>query len=414
MEGIARRQASERVVGDRIDEVGEATVHFPPVDEMFGWEDIPEERSKYHPSQSAKSLLKNFIALNHPTHLVHSHPTPSFSADQLIQFARAVVLEVSLASYSMLEDLLMKGRVGSGGQSVTLRYTAGNSLFPSVAGSSMSNSVASRSVNSLLTTTETEGTNVVVREGVMEEPCSNRQAEAPLLMGPERKKEPVIDSLKTLQQIKWNETKKKSLLCKWSRGGRLNPLLPRSDDKACYVLTEEMLELVLSAKLFTTGPYGPLKIKYCFFCMLSRRNISIKTRGDCMSWSLTNREIADSGQIRDLERNIALGRSLVGMGRVLYGSKLEADRQLNMELDVPNLDYKRPFYCDVLEKKPFTFTTEESRVRIQINLPMTILKSAGYIWVLEHYWKHVGIATGHSASMACLNWSPAHISVSVL
>ena len=42
---------------------------------------------------------------------------------------------------------------------------------------------------------------------------------------------------------------------------------------------------------------------------------------------------------------------------------------------MPELDFKRPFYYDVLEGKPFTFTTEESRVQIQINLRTTFLKS---------------------------------------
>ena len=31
-------------------------------------------------------------------------------------------------------------------------------------------------------------------------------------------------------------------------------------------------------------------------------------------------------------------------GRVLYGSKLEAEREIYMELDVPDLDFKRPFF----------------------------------------------------------------------
>ena len=53
-------------------------------------------------------------------------------------------------------------------------------------------------------------------------------------------------------------------------------------------------------------------------------------------------------------------------GRVLYGSKLETEREVYMELDLPELSHKRPFYYDVLEGKPFTFTTEEDRVRIQI------------------------------------------------
>ena len=99
-------------------------------------------------------------------------------------------------------------------------------------------------------------------------------------------------------------------------------------------------------------------------------------------------------------------------GRVLYGSRLEAEREVYMELDVPDLDFKRPFYYNVLEGKPFTFTTEESRVRIQINLLMTFLKSGGQLWALEDYWTQVGIATGHSTAIADFNWSLAHISVS--
>ena len=97
---------------------------------------------------------------------------------------------------------------------------------------------------------------------------------------------------------------------------------------------------------------------------------------------------------------------------MLYGSKLEAERDFYMELDVPDWDFKRPFYYGVLEGKPFTFTTEESRVQIPIILLMTFLKSGGQLWALEDYWTQVGIATGHSAAIADFNWSPAHISLS--
>ena len=96
---------------------------------------------------------------------------------------------------------------------------------------------------------------------------------------------------------------------------------------------------------------------------------------------------------------------------MLYGSKLEAEREVYMELDVPDLDFKRLFYYDVLEGKSFPFTSEESRVRIQINLLMTFLKSGGQLWALEDYWTQVGIATGHSAAIADFNWSPAFISL---
>jgi len=106
------------------------------------------------------------------------------------------------------------------------------------------------------------------------------------------------------------------------------------------------------------------------------------------------------------------GNVRVRDGRVLYGSTLEVERQLNMELDLPDLSHKRPFYYDVLEGKPLTFRTEEDVVRIQINLLTIFLKSGGQLWALEDYWNQVGVATGHSASIADFNWSPARISVS--
>ena len=57
----------------------------------------------------------------------------------------------------MMEDLLLKARCGSGGYPVTSRYPSERSPFPSVAGSSMGDSVASRSAYSLPTITETDG-----------------------------------------------------------------------------------------------------------------------------------------------------------------------------------------------------------------------------------------------------------------
>ena len=100
--------------------------------------------------------------------------------------------------------------------------------------------------------------------------------------------------------------------------------------------------------------------------------------------------------------------------RVLYGVKLEKEREQYMELDVPDLCYKRPFYYDVIEGKPFTFTTESTRIRIQIELLLIFLKSGGQLWALDDYWTEVGVLTGHSAATADFNWSPSHISVSMM
>ena len=209
LESIARRQADERIVGTGMDEEREGMVRVPPVDELLGHDFSRKERTKYYPSQSAKSLLKDCFALNPPTCLDPSHPTTSFSADQMIQFARAVGLEVSLASYSMLEDSLLKARRGSGDHFGTARYPAGRSPFPSVAGSTMGDSVASLSVYSMPTIGEDEDANVIARGDVPDEPCSSRQADERLAMGIGSSERPETDSLKTLQQIKSSQKKKK-------------------------------------------------------------------------------------------------------------------------------------------------------------------------------------------------------------
>ena len=74
-------------------------VRVPTVGSSGGLPDANFERTKYYPSQSATSLSKDFFELNPPTHLDATHQTTSFSADQMIHFARAVGLEVSLAPF---------------------------------------------------------------------------------------------------------------------------------------------------------------------------------------------------------------------------------------------------------------------------------------------------------------------------
>ena len=92
-------------------------------------------RSKYYPSESARTLLKECFADNPPVQLDPNQQLTGKSSDQMIQFARAIGLEVSLATFGMLEDVLLKlgGKTGrsvgerGSGQSASL----GRSGFPS-------------------------------------------------------------------------------------------------------------------------------------------------------------------------------------------------------------------------------------------------------------------------------------------
>ena len=71
-------------------------------------------RSKYYPSESARTLLKECLADNPPVQLDPHQQLTGMSSDQMIQFARAIGLEVSLATFGLLGDVLLKigGKTG--------------------------------------------------------------------------------------------------------------------------------------------------------------------------------------------------------------------------------------------------------------------------------------------------------------
>ena len=248
----------------------------PSVDSSGGGlPDANAVRTKYYPSQSGKSFLKDFFEHILPTRLDATQQATSFSEDQMIQFARAVGSEVSLASFGLLENLLSKANLicrGGGGGKGSRRST-----FSSPAGTSVRDSVASRSVSSLPTITESTKREQVAMGS--QEPCSSRQADKALSSAPAVYDKSGIDSLKTLKVIKAELVKKTNNPFRWSRRGRPNPYPKCGEESGGYVSTEEMLVLAPFSKAFGTGPEDPLKNRQCFFCMLCRKNTSMKLRG---------------------------------------------------------------------------------------------------------------------------------------
>ena len=245
-----------------------------------------------------------------------------------------------------------------------------------------------------------------------QQPCSSRQADAALdFSRTEVTEMNDTDSLKTLGQIR-SDARKKGELYRWSREGRPNPISPSGSDGGRYASTEEMLEIASFAKIFVTGPENPLKNRHCFYCIICRRNVSMKSRG---SYEL-KRHFQREQHLRADQRFRARYHPSKVRGsdeRTLYGSKLEVENELFMHLDVPELDHKRPFYYDVVEGKPFTFTTASSRTLIQAELLLVFLRGGGQLWALEEYWTQVGVLTGHSASTADFNWSSSYFSVTI-
>ena len=96
LESIARRRVGS-LSGGRVFESVESI--FPAVSGATVQPGLGAGRSKYYPSESARTLLKKCFADNPPVQLDPHQQVTAMSSDQMIQFARAVGLEVSLATF---------------------------------------------------------------------------------------------------------------------------------------------------------------------------------------------------------------------------------------------------------------------------------------------------------------------------
>ena len=121
--------------------------------------------------------MKECFAGNPPVQLYPHQQLTGISSDQMIQFARAIGLEVSLATFGMLGDVLLKigGKTGrnvgekGSGQSVSLSRSR----------STVMESAASRPFYSLPTITESFDSDRLAG-GLSQQPCSSRQADVAL------------------------------------------------------------------------------------------------------------------------------------------------------------------------------------------------------------------------------------------
>ena len=149
LESIARRRV-DNVKGRGVCEL--ARLDFPGSSGATVQHGLGAGRSKYYPSEPARTLLKDCFADNPPVQLDPHQQLTVLSSDQMVQFARAIGLEVSLATFGMSEDVLLKNGEKAG-RNVSEK-DSGQSASLSRAGSTVVESVASRSFYSLHTITE--------------------------------------------------------------------------------------------------------------------------------------------------------------------------------------------------------------------------------------------------------------------
>ena len=70
-------------------------------------------------------------------------------------------------------------------------------------------------------------------------------------------------------------------------------------------------------------------------------------------------------------------------GGVPYGKRLAVDCEIYNDLTIPEMDLKRLFYYDVVERKLFIFKSVEDRVRVELELLTMFLKGGGQLWMLD-------------------------------
>ena len=141
LESIARKRVDD-VSGRGVHEV--AGMDLPCSSGTTVQHGLGTGRSKYYPSESARTRLKEcFLANNPPVHLDPHQQLTGMSSDQMIQFARAMGLEFSSAIFGMLEDVLLKIG-GKTGRNVGDKGTRHSPSF-SRAGSPVMESIGSRS-----------------------------------------------------------------------------------------------------------------------------------------------------------------------------------------------------------------------------------------------------------------------------
>ena len=157
LESIARKRV-DNLSGGRVFEAVESDL--PAVSGAIVQPGLGAERSKYYPSESARTLLKECFADNPP---VQSDPHQQLTGKRM---------EVSLATFGMVEDVLLKIG-GKTGRNVGERGS-GQSASLSRSGSTVMDSVASRSFYSLPTITESFDSDR------LQQLCSSRQADAAL------------------------------------------------------------------------------------------------------------------------------------------------------------------------------------------------------------------------------------------
>ena len=127
-------------------------------------------------------------------------------------------------------------------------------------------------------------------------------------------------------------------------------------------------------EIFATGPGGPLNNRHKLCCMICCVIVSMRAR----DVSEMKRHYQRFNHLRQEQRFTELYLPEAVRGRDATdsrGERLSAERAIYKEKEVSQMEHMRPFYYDVLERKPIMFTDVKVRIRNQLEMLTTFSKS---------------------------------------
>ena len=207
---------------------------------------------------------------------------------------------------------------------------------------------------------------------------------------------------------------KKTDRFKLSREGPPNPIHDTEKYQILWVFAEKMLQCVLSAKLFSTGPENLMENFQKFRCMICQIIVSLQSHRihEIKRHYQSRVHLCQNQRYRERKFLHAVrGKD----ARVLYGTRFPDERKICMDFDVPEMGHKCVFITMLCKGSVSCLRAKKiARGIIQLQLSTTFLKMGGQLWVLICLWTPVGILIGNSASTSDFNWSLEQISLSFL
>ena len=398
-------------------------------------------------SANTRSLIRDVFVENPPVHLPRGQPVVALSEGQLSSMIHAVSRETHHIAYNSMKDILTKA-VGS--RVLHERKSKPSDKFRIPPGRKTSSAADSGDDSELTDSSDGSSSHLVNTEDEQESLDYHKDLgkvpeEASLLVqagiethysaSPSQLPSPhspgvestssghLSQSLVQLRQEALEEVNLSltapNLCYQCRRKTRSRGVRPEKPNR---ILRDEHLSNIGWARIFVTGPMDPENNKYCFYCRICNKNISMYGKGASeivrhykrpkhlrrdQRWRYENLRQEDSvkGRTRHFVRS--------STGKLLSESELERERKHFMKAELVVLGPTFPYFGDFISGRESTDNPAIEKLRVQLTVFSHYIPSCGDLRFLNKFWNQVGTVVNHQSSFLSYNWSPERLCVSI-